>query len=61
MPGGVSCFWKVKRTLGVAEEGGPSASAIFFFLEISSKWRCEKRYELNSHDPLSCLKGRILE
>lgn len=31
MPGGVSCFWKVKRTLGVAEEGGPSASAIFFF------------------------------
>lgn len=29
MPGGVS-FWKVKRTLGVAEEGGPSASAIFF-------------------------------
>lgn len=31
MPGGVSFFWKVKRTLGVAEEGGPSASAIYFF------------------------------
>lgn len=39
VPGGVSFSWKVKLTLGVAEEGGPSGSVIFFFLEISSKWR----------------------
>lgn len=31
VPGGVSFSWKVKLTLGVAEEGGPSGSVIFFF------------------------------